>query len=657
MSVSVIIPARNEVYLEKTIKSILAAARNEIEIIAILDGYLPDPTIVIDDDRVTFLHFAEPIGQRAAINAGAKAASGKYVLKTDAHSMFDEGFDIKLAADCEYDWTVIPRMYNLDVNAWLPKWHKRTDFMWIRSPYAKHKPFRHNYWDGTCQREFPAETIAHKEWAKKQPEIADVMTGQGACFFMHRDRFWELGGCDEGHGSWGQQGVEVALKAWLSGGALKVNKKTWFSHWFRGGGGPGFPYQIHGSDQEKARKYSIEFWQNPPAPFNKRDLEWLVKKFAPLPTWNGYAAKPARPTLRKVLSSTKWINKGHVFDVAELHRDRLKYANPKKLEGIKWLNECFPVIVKAILAGDEFDDERRAKFDYYKYLVSRLNSAVVLNGTPNAKGRRHCLNKIKDLERLCASIKREGLRSPLDMYMDSEHPVLTRGGRRLEIIYQLGWKTVPVRIWRNEWLARRFIGSNTWNPVDDSIHGCAVKQFVKYKERATDKYWVHNYTPYYDFYMRAVQHRHIKILELGVKTGASLALWHDAFPKATIYGIDKDASPQHKPWIDRKRVHVETFDLYKSSSLEDFAKQHGPFDMIVDDAIHTPQAQWHCFKTLWPHLKENGVFAIEDLHPNFKAKYKLNIIPELAKRAQNIWTDQSVQSVSFYPNICFLRKA
>ncbi len=281
---SVVIAARNETHLQKTIEMTLGASRGPIEVIAVLDGYWPNPPIK-DDKRITLIHHAEPIGQRQAINEAAKIAKGKYILKTDGHSMFDVGFDVKLAADCNYDWTIIPRMYNLDINTWTPKLNKMTDFMWIRSPYTKDKPFRHNYWDGKCAREHRKYYDIHKKLSYRQGDICDVMTGQGACFFMHLDRFWELKGCDEGHGSWGQQGVEVALKAWLSGGSLKVNKKTWFAHFFRGGKGPGFPYAMSGRAQERARKYSMDLWMNNKWPLQKRPIRWLIDKFSPLPTW------------------------------------------------------------------------------------------------------------------------------------------------------------------------------------------------------------------------------------------------------------------------------------------------------------------------------------------------------------------------------------
>ena len=123
---SIAIPARNEPYLDKTIESILAAARGEIEIIAILDGYLPDKPLPVDP-RIITIHHATPIGQRPAINEAARIVGGRFFMKCDAHCAFDEGFDVKLAADCERDWTVIPRQYQLDAETWQPKMKKKVD--------------------------------------------------------------------------------------------------------------------------------------------------------------------------------------------------------------------------------------------------------------------------------------------------------------------------------------------------------------------------------------------------------------------------------------------------------------------------------------------------------------------------------------------------
>lgn len=269
---SVLIPARNEQYLEHTIRNVLQNARGDIEILVALDGYIPEPQIVIDDSRVVFYHEPTSIGQRQSVNKLARLAKGEYLMKLDAHCAVDEGFDVKLAADYQEGWVVIPRMYNLDINTFQPKWHKKTDYMYIG--WNEKGQLRSMYYGG---KEF-------KDMHRRPELIDDTMGCMGPCRFTSAKTFWDLGGCDETHGGWGSEGIEWACKAWLSGGAMKVNKKTWFSHWFRGGSGPGFPYPMSGKAIDDARKYAESLWLKNAWPKQTRPFVWLLHKFNP-PTW------------------------------------------------------------------------------------------------------------------------------------------------------------------------------------------------------------------------------------------------------------------------------------------------------------------------------------------------------------------------------------
>ena len=270
--VSFLIPARNEKYLQNTIDNILQNIRADSEIIVVLDGYVPDPPINCNDKRVKFISHEVSIGQRAAINEAARESQKDFIMKLDAHSAIDEGMDAKLIADCEYMDTMVPTMYNLDVDTFKPKFHKRTNAMYIS--WNEKNELRALYYTG---KEF-------RKWHDKPELIHESMACMGPGWFMHKKRFFETGMCDLNHeGGWGAQSIEVSLKAWLSGGRLMTNKKTWFSHYFRGG--IGFPYPISGKVIDRVRKYSMDLWLNNKWPLQTRKFSWVVEHFNP-PGWD-----------------------------------------------------------------------------------------------------------------------------------------------------------------------------------------------------------------------------------------------------------------------------------------------------------------------------------------------------------------------------------
>jgi glycosyltransferase involved in cell wall biosynthesis len=281
--ISIIIPSKNEIYLGKTIQNILDMAQGEIEIIAILDGWQPE-TALPQDKRITTIHHEEAIGQRPAINEAARLAKGEYILKCDAHCAFDQGFDIKLAADCTDNMTMIPRQYVLDTKTWKPKLHKQSDFMYFTSPYAAEDPMRIQYYDARMYRAHKKEYQAYKKASWRHGDICDTMASLGAVWIMKKSFFDRIGGMDEGHAHWGQMAVEISCKTWLSGGRQVVNKKTWYAHMWR----KTPPWKLTSKEVDQSRQYSIDFWTNGKWPLQKYPLEWLAEKFAPVPTWNGH---------------------------------------------------------------------------------------------------------------------------------------------------------------------------------------------------------------------------------------------------------------------------------------------------------------------------------------------------------------------------------
>jgi hypothetical protein len=294
MELSILIPARNEQFLKKTVEDLLSNIRGETEIIVGLDGCWDVPAIG-DHPKVTIIHHSLSIGQRAITNEAAKISKGKYIMKVDAHCAFDEGFDVKLMADMQPDWTTVPAMRNLHAFNWVCRnGHTRyqgpsgpcetckeptvMDVVWI----AKTNPLSTAYcFDSTPHFQY------HNEYKKQQEgDLVETMSLQGSCFLCTREKYFELNMCDESIGSWGSQGIEVACKTWLSGGRVVVSKKTWYAHMFRTQGGDfGFPYEQSGKKVQEAKSKMREMVYGNKFPKQVRPSSWLIEKFNP-PGWS-----------------------------------------------------------------------------------------------------------------------------------------------------------------------------------------------------------------------------------------------------------------------------------------------------------------------------------------------------------------------------------
>ncbi|MCK9351240.1 MAG: glycosyltransferase family 2 protein [Candidatus Paceibacterota bacterium] len=256
---SIIIPSYNDVYLQPTIDDIRKNARGEIEIIAILDG-CQDNTIT----GATVIHNENRRGLRDSVNAGVAISRGEYILKCDSHCMFDEGFDVKLLADIEDNWVVIPRRYKLDTDKWI-----------ICEDDAKPIDYEKlvlDLPDRICGQEWVGRTKKNKDIL-----VDETMVFQGSCWIMSRKHWDHIGELqEEGYGTFTQEPIEIALKTWLSGGKVMVNKKTWYAHQHRKFGRT---HKMKPAEVIAGNTYSKDFWMNNRWEKRVHDLEWLVERF------------------------------------------------------------------------------------------------------------------------------------------------------------------------------------------------------------------------------------------------------------------------------------------------------------------------------------------------------------------------------------------
>lgn len=298
VDLSILIPARNEQFLAQTVKNLLENIRGNTEILILLDGEWANPPLE-NDERIRIIYVNESLGQRAGTNYLCKLARGKWIMKIDAHCAVDEGFDVKVTDGAQDDWTIIPIMYNLHAFDWICKcgWRKYQGPTPDKCPQCGNKPEKELKWrakpspesmfyrfDKTMHFQYWGEYKKRAQWVN---DYADTLSIQGSCFVMTRQKYWELDICEEAFGSWGQQGVEVAMKTWMSGGRVVCNRKTWYAHMFRTQGGDfGFPYPQSGRQIDHARQYSRDLFQHNGWKGAKRSFNEVLEQFRPVPDWH-----------------------------------------------------------------------------------------------------------------------------------------------------------------------------------------------------------------------------------------------------------------------------------------------------------------------------------------------------------------------------------
>lgn len=125
----------------------------------------------------------------------------------------------------------------------------------------------------------------------------------------------------------------------------------------------------------------------------------------------------------------------------------------------------------------------------------------------------------------------------------------------------------------------------------------------------------HPYTAVYSLLFAPFKNKPISFAEIGVGGGASIHLWRAYFPRARIFGFDRDIGAlENLRSFALEDVTAELMDVGDTSSISSALSRTGElFDIVLDDSSHLIQDQARIIRAALPKLKPGGLLIIEDI--------------------------------------------
>lgn len=126
-----------------------------------------------------------------------------------------------------------------------------------------------------------------------------------------------------------------------------------------------------------------------------------------------------------------------------------------------------------------------------------------------------------------------------------------------------------------------------------------------------DKGTHHSYIEVYETLLAQYRDTAENVLEVGVAHGHSLRMWSEYFNGALVHGID--INPECRK-VTSPGIIVHICDSTDPIAVNEHIGDN-KFDVIVDDGKHNIRTNLDTFHNLFPKLKEDGIYVIEDI-PN-----------------------------------------
>lgn len=127
---------------------------------------------------------------------------------------------------------------------------------------------------------------------------------------------------------------------------------------------------------------------------------------------------------------------------------------------------------------------------------------------------------------------------------------------------------------------------------------------------------VHDYVPaVYDKYFLDIKETAKTILEVGIKSGASLLLWNDYFTNARVIGLDINASSQfNKRENQFNGIFCIIGDAYSPNVMDMIPYD---IDVAIDDGSHMIEDILFFIDNYLPRVKSGGYLIVEDIVPEY----------------------------------------
>lgn len=127
---------------------------------------------------------------------------------------------------------------------------------------------------------------------------------------------------------------------------------------------------------------------------------------------------------------------------------------------------------------------------------------------------------------------------------------------------------------------------------------------------------IHDYLRFYAKRFEHLRDEKFVLIEIGVFKGASVAMWADYFPRATIVGVDYTPDCAR---FERDRIKIVIGNAGEADFLRSLVDRFGAPQIIIDDGSHRWDHQILALQTLFPLLQRGGHFVVEDIDTSFEA--------------------------------------